>query len=186
MNGVVHSARYYNEYNAQLYAKEHKVIKRSLLGWFWRLCLVPWAFLPALPIWLFVILPLQNLKLIQQISEPFPLVLGYKAVFPNTRIGKLWRWAWDRGEGFGGGAFPFGFVVNIPPDGYLPSGRFREEVLFVVLHELRHTDQCLVLGPLFLPLYLICAIPKIFGLKNIFEVDADRWAMKALKMGLVS
>jgi len=128
------------------------------------------------------------------------LVLGALWTLPNTLIGlcagllgsaggarAYWsgrecalvfrRWPWGPG-----GAITFGMVIlhtGEDMDGLcLPyehrAGRCQHPRVRLGDHERAHVFQYLLLGPLFLPLYLLCGGVSV---RNPFERAADRYAM---------
>lgn len=127
------------------------------------------------------------------------LPLGLLWALPNTVIGLLlglaalpfgarprWRrgdlacvfhgWPWGPG-----GALTLGNVIlhtghdlDVPCATYAhAAGHGPEPPVSLALHERAHVYQYLVLGPLFLPVYLACGG---VGVRNRFERAADRYA----------
>lgn len=128
------------------------------------------------------------------------LVLGALWTLPNTLIGlcagllgsaggarAYWsgrecalvfrRWPWGPG-----GAITFGMVIlhtGEDMDGLCLTyehrvGRCQHPRVRLGDHERAHVFQYLLLGPLFLPLYLLCGGVSV---RNPFERAADRYAM---------
>ncbi len=127
------------------------------------------------------------------------LVLGALWTLPNTLIGLIggatgvafgarpqWRlqdralvfqrWPWGPG-----GAITFGNVIlhtgaslDIACTTYAHrAGLQRDAPIHLCDHERAHVYQYMVLGPLFLPLYLLCGGVSV---RNRFERAADRYA----------
>ncbi|WP_343852647.1 hypothetical protein [Rhodanobacter soli] len=127
------------------------------------------------------------------------LVLGMLWTLPNTLLGLLlgatgvafgarmrWqrselalvvrRWPWGRG-----GALTLGNVIvhtgerlDVPCLTYAHrAGRGIEPPVSLADHERAHVYQYMLLGPLFLPLYLLCGGISV---RNPFERAADRYA----------
>ena len=127
------------------------------------------------------------------------LLLGMLWTFPNTLLGLLlacvgvlfgarMRWqasemAWvARGWPWGtGGALTLGNVIlhtgnrlDTPCFTYAHrAGQGDEPMVSLADHERAHVYQYLLLGPLFLPLYLLCGGISV---SNRFERAADRYA----------
>ncbi len=128
------------------------------------------------------------------------LVLGALWTLPNTLIGlcagllgsaggarAYWSWRecalvfrrWPWGPG---GAITFGMVIlhtGEDMDGRCltyehRAGRCQHPRVRLGDHERAHVFQYLLLGPLFLPLYLLCGGVSV---RNPFERAADRYAM---------
>lgn len=87
-----------------------------------------------------------------------------------------WRWPWSRG------AITFGNVI-LHTGPTLDSscityehraGRCRHPPIRLGDHERAHVFQYMVLGPLFLPVYLLCGGVSV---RNPFERAADRYAL---------
>ncbi|WP_394000686.1 hypothetical protein ACF3M1_11265 [Luteimonas sp. WGS1318] len=128
------------------------------------------------------------------------LLLGALWTLPNTVIGLLggaagmaagarphWRrddralvfqhWPWGPG-----GAITFGNVIlhtgdslDMPCTTYSHrAGRCIDAPIRLADHERAHVYQYMVLGPLFLPLYLLCGGVSV---RNRFERAADRYAL---------
>lgn len=108
----------------------------------WRLLLVPWATIPAFPIWLLFVLPAWAFGWVrfQRVSY-----LGPALVFsvPVGRGPSRWRKRWGRYTG-----------LSLPFAAFLSERLFVTEVDRVERHELCHNDQWLILGPLFPVVYL--------------------------------
>lgn len=87
------------------------------------------------------------------------------------------RWPWGRG-----GALTLGNVIvhtgerlDVPCLTYAHrAGRCIEPPVSLADHERAHVYQYLLLGPLFLPLYLLCGGISV---RNPFERAADRYAL---------
>ena len=103
-----------------------------MVRWLGRL----WALPVAVPVWLLYLLPAWALGLLRPMRT-HPGVVEWWAI-PRW---EWWRRLWS---GWSGHALPYAIVLTWEP---LPPG--------VVRHELRHTDQWLVLGPLFPIVYLV-------------------------------
>ncbi|RPE81447.1 hypothetical protein [Vulcaniibacterium tengchongense] len=136
-------------------------------------------------------------------TSPWPmravLALGALWALPNTLLGLLlgaagllrgarcrWRrrelalvfqrWPWGPG-----GAITFGNVIlhtgdslDTPCATYAHrAGHCEEPAILLADHERAHVYQYLALGPLFLPLYLLCGGISV---RNRFERAADRYA----------
>jgi hypothetical protein len=130
---------------------------------------------------------------------PAAVAIGMLWTLPNTVIGLLLggvgmlfgarprlrrtdlacvfhRWPWGPG-----GALTLGNVIlhtgadlDMPCSTYAhAAGLAREPSVSLALHERAHVYQYLVLGPLFLPVYLLCGG---VGVRNRFERAADRYA----------
>lgn len=136
------------------------------------------------------------------LSGPPPALLALGAAWtaPNTAIGLLAgvlavpfgaRPRWRRAElalvfqrfpwGRRGGAITFGNVIlhcgenlEVGCRTYAHrAGLCDEPVVSLAAHERAHVFQYMVLGPLFLPLYLLCGGISV---RNRFERAADRYA----------
>lgn len=87
------------------------------------------------------------------------------------------RWPWGRG-----GALTLGNVIvhsgerlDVPCLTYAHrAGRGVEPLVSLADHERAHVYQYMLLGPLFLPLYLLCGGVSV---RNPFERAADRYAL---------
>lgn len=126
------------------------------------------------------------------------LVLGMLWTLPNSVPGLLLgvaglafgaRLRWQRGElalvvrrwPWGGGALTLGNVIlhtgerlDMPCLTYAHrAGRGIEPAVSLADHERAHVYQYMLLGPLFLPLYLLCGGISV---RNRFERAADRYA----------
>lgn len=135
--------------------------------------------------------------------RPWLLAIGALWTLPNTLAGMLlgavglpfgahahWRggelalvfhaWPWRPAWG-PGGALTLGNVVlhtgdslDKPCTTYAErAGRGRQPSVRLADHERAHVYQYMVLGPLFLPLYLLCGGISV---RNRFERAADRYA----------
>jgi hypothetical protein len=127
------------------------------------------------------------------------LLLGMLWTLPNSVAGALLgaagfafgarlRWqarelAWVvRGWPWGNGALTLGNVIlhtgerlDTPCFTYAHrAGRCIEPAVSLAAHERAHVYQYMVLGPLFLPLYLLCGGISV---RNRFERAADRYAL---------
>jgi hypothetical protein len=132
-------------------------------------------------------------------TERLLLLAGGVWTFPNTLLGLLlgvaglpfgarvaWqrdvlalvftRWPWGPG-----GALTLGNVIihtgerlDVPCRTYAHrAGRCEQPPVCLADHERAHVLQYMVLGPLFLPLYLVCGGIHV---RNRFERAADRYA----------
>ncbi|KRG68861.1 hypothetical protein [Pseudoxanthomonas dokdonensis] len=87
------------------------------------------------------------------------------------------RWPWGPG-----GAITFGnCILHTGPSLDCPcqtyehrAGRAQHPPILLAAHERAHVLQYMLLGPLFLPLYLLCGGVSV---RNPFERAADRYAM---------
>jgi hypothetical protein len=127
------------------------------------------------------------------------LLLGMLWTLPNSAVGALLgvagfafgaRLRWQAGElawvvrdwPWGNGALTLGNVIlhtgerlDTPCFTYAHrAGRCIEPVVSLAAHERAHVYQYMVLGPLFLPLYLLCGGISV---RNRFERAADRYAL---------
>ncbi|MHB1058928.1 MAG: hypothetical protein ACYC0F_13705 [Rhodanobacter sp.] len=125
-------------------------------------------------------------------------VLGMAWTFPNSVLGLLLgvaglpfgaRMRWQRRElavvvhhwPHGGGALTLGNVIihaggtlDVPCLTYAHrAGRVIEAPVSLADHERAHVYQYMLLGPLFLPLYLLCGGIRV---RNPFERAADHYA----------
>lgn len=123
-----------------------------------RLLGVLWALPVAAPFWLFYLLPFWALGWHERVpASGRPHVVRFHL---TSRAPAWLRGLW---MGWGGHALPYAVVYGLRD--FVPLSLQR--------HELRHTDQWLVFGPLFVPLYLLFSL--LAGYEgNPFEVDADR------------
>lgn len=122
-----------------------------------RLLLSLWLLPITIPVWLLYILPLWALGWIEYTGSPGFLVARFYTVDSGNWYSKLWR-SW------GGQALPHAMVLRVPS-------------VTTEAHELRHTDQWLVFGPLFPIVYV--AILLVTGYVNHpFEKDARAWARR--------
>lgn len=112
------------------------------------------------------------------------LLLGLVAVpfgaRPRLRRGDLacvfHRWPWGPGGALtlGNTILHTGLDLDVPCATYAhAAGHGPEATISLALHERAHVYQYLVLGPLFLPVYLACGG---VGVRNRFERAADRYA----------
>jgi len=135
-------------------------------------------------------------------ARNFAVALGVLWTFPNSLLGLLvglacmpWgaRMVWLRREcalGFrgmphagSGGALTLGNVIlyscdelDTPCFTYAHRAGLREEACISLAdHERAHVYQYMVLGPLFLPLYVLCGGISV---RNRFERAADRYALQ--------
>lgn len=105
------------------------------------------------------------------------LPLGARAHWRGRELALVFqRWPWGPG-----GALTLGNVI-LHTGGTLDahchtyahrSGRCEEAPIVLADHERAHVYQYLVLGPMFLPLYLLCGGISV---RNRFERAADRYA----------
>lgn len=133
-------------------------------------------------------------------SRVAALLLGAVWTLPNTAIGLIgglaglvrgarahWRGedlalVFDRWPWGPGGAITFGNVILHTGDSLdracttyaHRAGRCVDPAIRLADHERAHVYQYMVLGPLFLPLYLACGG---VGVRNRFERAADRYAL---------
>ncbi len=117
-----------------------------------RALLIPWVLPIAVLMWLFYLLPLWALGRVVKCGYVSPMVIRFVVVMDGGWYSRRW-------QGWAGFALPFAIIVK-------PNPTPKTE-----RHELRHTDQWLVLGPLY---------PVVYGLlllftgyrANPFEQDA--------------
>lgn len=115
-----------------------------------------WVLPVALPVWLLYLLPAWAFGLIRPAGR-HGLVVEF-----NTKISTAPRWWFELWAGWAGHAMPFAIVLRISDDN-------------IVRHELRHTDQWLLFGPLFPVVY--GALRLLYGYeRNPLEADARRYA----------
>jgi hypothetical protein len=89
------------------------------------------------------------------------------------------RWPWPWGTG---GALTLGNVIIYTGDELATpcltyahrAGRRVDNAILLVDHERAHVYQYMLLGPLFLPVYLLCGGVSV---RNPFERAADRYAL---------
>lgn len=89
------------------------------------------------------------------------------------------RWPWPWGVG---GALTLGNVIIYTGDDLVTpcltyahrAGRSVDSTIMLADHERAHVYQYMLLGPLFLPLYLLCGGVSV---RNPFERAADRYAL---------
>lgn len=118
-----------------------------------------WLLPVAIPVWLLYLLPAWWLRCIS-LSRRHGLAVEFHVDHCCAPL--WWRSLW---RGWGGHAMPFAIVLSIPAE------RIRR-------HELRHTDQWLLLGPLFPVVYLL--LLAVYGYDaHPLERDADRHAEEA-------
>lgn len=87
------------------------------------------------------------------------------------------RWPWGPGGAitFGNTILHTGDSLDAPCVTYAHrAGHAREPDILLADHERAHVFQYMVLGPLFLPLYLLCGGISV---RNPFERAADRYAL---------
>lgn len=87
------------------------------------------------------------------------------------------RWPWGPGGALtlGNTILHTGDTLDAPCVTYAHrAGRAREPRITLADHERAHVFQYMVLGPLFLPLYLVCGGISV---RNRFERAADRYAL---------
>ena len=87
------------------------------------------------------------------------------------------RWPWGPGGAitFGNTILHTGDSLDSPCVTYAHrAGRAHEPDILLADHERAHVFQYMVLGPLFLPLYLLCGGISV---RNPFERAADRYAL---------
>ncbi len=118
-----------------------------------------WVLPVALPIWLLYLLPAVALGWLKIRRRERFLVVRFEVTGSDG-------WYVDRWARWGGQALPFAVLIN--PVRSSPT---------LTLHELRHTDQWLLFGPLFFPLWALFNVTHTYR-RNPFEVDASRWASK--------
>ena len=90
---------------------------------------------------------------------------------------RRWPWPWA-----GGGALTLGNVIIYTGDELATpcltyahrAGRSVDNAILLADHERAHVYQYMVLGPLFLPVYLLCGGVSV---RNSFERAADRYAL---------
>jgi hypothetical protein len=106
------------------------------------------------------------------------LAFGARGRWQGTELAWVVRcWPWGRG-----GALTLGNVIlhtgerlDTPCLTYAHrAGHCIEPVVSMAAHERAHVYQYMVLGPLFLPLYLLCGG---ISARNRFERAADRYAL---------
>ena len=131
---------------------------------------------------------------------PLARIVGMAWTMPNTAIGLVagvigiafgahahvsvrecaivfHRWPWGPGGAitFGNTILHTGDSLDSPCVTYAHrAGRAQEPHILLADHERAHVFQYLVLGPLFLPLYLLCGGISV---RNPFERAADRYAL---------
>jgi hypothetical protein len=120
-----------------------------------RLLGVLWVLPVALPIWLVYLLPCWALGWLRFDGWARRGVVRFRVVAARGWYARLWRsWA--------GFAAPYAILLRTTD----PETE---------RHELRHTDQWLLFGPLF-PLAYLGALAAVGYHANPFEADARRWA----------
>jgi hypothetical protein len=112
----------------------------------------------ALPIWLLYLLPFWALGWHAFVGWDSPMVARFAV---SVRAPRWLQLRWDR---WAGHAMPFAVVF----------ARFAVPDR-VLAHELRHTDQWLVLGPLFPLVYGVLLLTHGYA-NHPLERDADRYA----------
>lgn len=120
----------------------------------WLGCL--WVLPVAIPIWLLYVLPFWTLGWYERER---PSLTRFAARFRVSLAAPAWLirlW-----EGWAGHAMPFAIIVR------------RGAPLATVRHERRHIDQWLLLGPLFVPVYLVRLVAVGYR-DNELEADARR------------
>ncbi len=119
-----------------------------------------WLLPVALPIWLFYLLPFWAWGMLSYTHRA-----GWNVIFTaNTGerdAPRWWRNAWAR---WGGHTMPFAIVMRYG----MPSNAAHG----VLMHEMRHAEQWLVLGPLF-PIVYLTLLWRFGYAEHPMEVDAD-------------
>jgi hypothetical protein len=106
--------------------------------------------------------------------------LGARAqwrVREHALVFSLWPWPWGTG-----GALTLGNVIIYTGDELATpcltyahrAGRGVDSAILLADHEAAHVYQYMLLGPLFLPVYLLCGGVSV---RNPFERAADRYAL---------
>lgn len=116
-----------------------------------------WCLPVTLPVWLLGVLPAWYLGWIAFEGASRMGVVRFRIV--RGAGPAAWESHWQRWAGL---ALPHAVLLN-------------SEVAVTELHELRHTDQWLAFGPLFLPLYGIGLLAEGYD-RHFLEEDARRWA----------
>jgi hypothetical protein len=126
---------------------------------FWRTVGALWVAPVALVIWIFYVLPAWWLGWYTFDGWARPGVVRFRVTSPEGH----WHthaWAWANGL-----ALPYAIFLN------------HHTTVVTELHELRHTDQWLLLGPLFPLVYGVLLAAE--GYENhSLEEDARDWARK--------
>lgn len=141
---------------------------------FWRWLLVPWVLPVALPIWLLFILPALLAGLIDRYPSMTVRSIGAPVMVfavrsPDTRLGRWWRSKWVTDyRAWIGMALPMCVILR---------AEIADKV--ILRHEIRHTDQWLVLGIFFPVAYM--AMKMIYGYEDHpLEKDARRWSARGM------